>query len=99
MDVVAVGSEDKWTHPPFSGAIEGGYVWGRGALDLKFSVAALLEAVANLLQRRLIFVFGIPASPREGLTCTLAFHALLDIMRTCICQHKACNLRLTVHVS
>ena len=51
MDVVAVGSESKWTYPPFSGAVAEGYVWGRGALDLKFTVAALLEAVFNLLQQ------------------------------------------------
>ncbi len=40
-DVVAVEPE-HWTHPPFSGALVDGYVWGRGALDMKNMVAANL---------------------------------------------------------
>ena len=37
LDVVPVANEtlSNWTHPPFSGAVAGGYVWGRGALDDK----------------------------------------------------------------
>ncbi|MBT3341628.1 MAG: M20/M25/M40 family metallo-hydrolase [Gemmatimonadetes bacterium] len=49
-DVVAV-EPDKWTHPPFSGALVNGCVWGRGALDMKNMVAA--ELVVLLLIKRL----------------------------------------------
>lgn len=51
MDVVPVepGTEARWTRPPFSGAVAGGYVWGRGALDDKVSVMGTLEAVEMLL--------------------------------------------------
>ena len=51
LDVVPIlpGSESSWTHPPFSGAIEGGFVYGRGALDDKSAVIAILEAVEKLL--------------------------------------------------
>ncbi|MCX7750234.1 MAG: M20 family peptidase [Candidatus Bipolaricaulota bacterium] len=51
LDVVPVepGTEGKWTHPPFSGAIADGFVWGRGALDTKGSVVAILAAVEALL--------------------------------------------------
>jgi carboxypeptidase PM20D1 len=51
MDVVPVepGTESAWTHPPFSGDVAGGFVWGRGTLDDKSSVLALLEAVELLL--------------------------------------------------
>jgi len=50
-DVVPVipGTEKDWKHPPFSGAIAGGYVWGRGALDDKSAVISILEAVTHLL--------------------------------------------------
>ncbi|MEW6041472.1 MAG: M20/M25/M40 family metallo-hydrolase [Elusimicrobiota bacterium] len=34
MDVVPAEKE-KWTVPPFSGEIKHGYVWGRGAIDMK----------------------------------------------------------------
>ena len=52
MDVVPVetGSESAWTHPPFSGDIADGYVWGRGSLDDKVGVLASLEAVEQLVK-------------------------------------------------
>ena len=42
-------SEAAWTHPPFAGAIDGGFVWGRGTLDDKAGVLGTLEAVEMLL--------------------------------------------------
>ena len=53
MDVVPVeaGSESAWTHPPFSGDIADGFVWGRGTLDDKVGVLAALEAVESLVAR------------------------------------------------
>ncbi len=49
-DVVPVipGSLDRWTHPPFGGVVEDGYIWGRGTLDDKVAVMAMLEAVESL---------------------------------------------------
>ena len=51
QDVVPVepGTEGKWTEPPFGGTIAGGYVWGRGALDDKGSLVAILEALEHLI--------------------------------------------------
>lgn len=51
MDVVPVvpGTEGDWIHPPFGGAVVDGEVWGRGALDDKVSVVAILEAVEGLV--------------------------------------------------
>jgi len=50
FDVVPVesGTEEKWEHPPFSGHIADGYIWGRGTLDDKASVLGILEAVETL---------------------------------------------------
>ncbi len=50
MDVVPVDPStlDAWTHPPFAGAVEGGAVWGRGALDMKSTLVTLMEAVELL---------------------------------------------------
>jgi acetylornithine deacetylase/succinyl-diaminopimelate desuccinylase-like protein len=59
-DVVAVEPE-HWTHPPFSGALIDGYVWGRGALDMKNMVAAnlmvflLLKREGVSLDRDIVF--------------------------------------------
>jgi len=51
MDVVPVPepSLPKWSQPPFDGAINGGYIWGRGTLDDKTTVLSILEAVESLL--------------------------------------------------
>ena len=53
QDVVPVveGTEGDWTWPAFSGAVEEGYVWGRGTLDIKEMVFGELEAAEYLLSR------------------------------------------------
>jgi len=43
VDVVTTAGQ-AWTHPPFEGRLEAGYVWGRGALDMKAGVAMLVSA-------------------------------------------------------
>ena len=49
QDVVPVEAESSWTYPPFAGRIADGYVWGRGALDDKGNLMAILEAVERLV--------------------------------------------------
>lgn len=66
LDTVPVtpGTEEDWTHPPFSGAIADGFVWGRGAVDCKSLVIGHLEAAEYLLskgytpKRDIYFAFG-----------------------------------------
>jgi len=43
VDVVPTEGQE-WTHPPFSGVVEDGFVWGRGTLDMKGGVAMLVAA-------------------------------------------------------
>ena len=43
VDVVPTG--DGWTHPPFDGVIEDNTLYGRGAVDMKGSIAAFLAAL------------------------------------------------------
>ncbi len=47
-DVVPTGPVDEWPHPPFSGLIEHGMLHGRGAQDMKASIACWIAAVADL---------------------------------------------------
>lgn len=64
QDVVPASADEDWTLPPFSGAVDGGYVWGRGAMDDKSSLLAILEAVEGLLrdgfepERPVLLAFG-----------------------------------------
>jgi len=52
IDVVPVesGTEASWTRPPFSGDLADGFIWGRGALDVKCGALGLLEAAERLLE-------------------------------------------------
>lgn len=43
VDVVTTENQ-QWRHPPFEGKLVDGFVWGRGALDMKGGVAMMLAA-------------------------------------------------------
>ena len=43
VDVVTTENQ-QWQHPPFEGKVVDGFVWGRGALDMKGGVAMMLAA-------------------------------------------------------
>ncbi len=66
MDVVPVDDDtlDKWSHAPFSGTVADGIIWGRGAIDDKSTVMALMEAMEITLtqgkapKRTIYFAFG-----------------------------------------
>ncbi|MFI9505441.1 M20/M25/M40 family metallo-hydrolase [Nocardia sp. NPDC052566] len=49
QDVVPVDDVDGWTHPPFDGVVDDEFVWGRGAIDDKSRVLAIMEAVESAL--------------------------------------------------
>lgn len=61
---VAPGTEGDWTQPPYSGAIQDGFVWGRGSWDDKGNLMSQLEAVEMLLasgftpERTIYLAFG-----------------------------------------
>jgi succinyl-diaminopimelate desuccinylase len=51
-DVVPVGDEAAWTHPPFAAQIANGELFGRGAVDMKGGIACFAAAVARHVEKR-----------------------------------------------
>lgn len=48
VDVVPAGDDAAWAHPPFSGTVDDGLLYGRGAVDMKGAVAAFMAAALRL---------------------------------------------------
>lgn len=70
IDVVAADAS-RWTHPPFSGEVTGGFVWGRGTLDTKGLGVMFLLALESLLKegvkfRRPIVFTAVPDEEPGG---------------------------------
>ncbi|CAG9996779.1 unnamed protein product [Clonostachys byssicola] len=61
---VDASSLDQWIYPPWSGHFDGHYVWGRGSIDCKSQLTAIMDAAELLIQygfqpeRSLILAFG-----------------------------------------
>jgi succinyl-diaminopimelate desuccinylase len=49
-DVVPPGDLDAWRIPPFAGEVQGGELYGRGAVDMKGAVACFIAATARFLE-------------------------------------------------
>jgi len=63
MDTVEVHDSDAWTHPPFSGAVADGYLWGRGSVDMKSALCASVYGAAlardlGYLEGKTVYVTG-----------------------------------------
>jgi len=71
LDVVDEGPHDKWKYPPYSGTIEEGAIWGRGASDTKGTFAMYLYAPYMLKKEGLlpegdIYVVGVVHEEDSG---------------------------------
>lgn len=51
QDVVPItaGTENDWEHEPFSGYNDGEFIWGRGAMDMKNHLIAVMECMEELI--------------------------------------------------
>ncbi len=72
MDTVDVGDEAAWKHPPYSAEMKNGTIYGRGAVDMKSSLAAMVYAAKLLLDNDVrldgaMYIVGIvQEEPSEG---------------------------------
>ena len=52
VDVVPPGPESRWRHPPFSATVVDGVLFGRGAVDMKGGLAAMVAAGLHFVAER-----------------------------------------------
>jgi acetylornithine deacetylase/succinyl-diaminopimelate desuccinylase-like protein len=64
VDVVTTAGQ-SWTRPPFGGELVDGYVWGRGALDMKGGVAMMVSAFLRAAREE-------TSLPGDVILCVLA---------------------------
>ncbi|MDT8912813.1 M20/M25/M40 family metallo-hydrolase [Amycolatopsis sp. PS_44_ISF1] len=64
LDVVPADAAD-WSVPPFSGEVRDGFLWGRGAVDMKDFCAMVLTAVASGLRPRRDLVLAFVADEED----------------------------------
>ncbi len=50
-DVVPIGDEAAWSHPPFAAEIADGEMFGRGAVDMKGGIACFVAAIARHIEK------------------------------------------------
>ncbi len=51
-DVVPPGNESDWSHPPFAAEISDGYLYGRGAADMKGAIACFVAAAIRTFEAK-----------------------------------------------
>ncbi len=77
LDVVPA-APDLWTHGPFDGDVADGYVWGRGAVDMKNLVAMELTVVRMLAAEARAAGRDPASDPIPGLTRDILFASTAD---------------------
>jgi acetylornithine deacetylase/succinyl-diaminopimelate desuccinylase-like protein len=111
LDVVPADARE-WSVPPFEGTVRDGFVWGRGALDMKNQLAAQAVALVRLARAsqplRGDLVYAATADEETGVRCGAAWlfreHPGLVCADFCINEggldmfHKAGRPLYTIHV-
>ncbi|MEA3334590.1 MAG: YgeY family selenium metabolism-linked hydrolase [Chloroflexota bacterium] len=73
MDIVGTGNRAAWTHDPFEAHVENAVLFGRGAVDMKSGLAAMIYGVKSLLARQpslegeIIVAAVVQEEPCEGM--------------------------------
>jgi acetylornithine deacetylase/succinyl-diaminopimelate desuccinylase-like protein len=81
LDVVPANPADGWTHDPFAADVADGYVWGRGAVDMKQMVALETMVVVMLARRARAAGLDPAREPIPGLR--------RDVLYTCTADEEA----------
>ena len=103
---VEKGTEGDWVHPAFEGVDDGEFIWGRGALDMKNHLMAVVEAVETLLEegfepdRDVYLLFGeneeVVASKNSGATAIMKYLQGKSVHLDCVLDEGGAMLPVNV---
>jgi putative selenium metabolism hydrolase len=80
-DTVGIAPGVTWAHDPFGGEIDGGFIYGRGAADMKGALAAMIYAAAGLDRARLQGRVAVSATVMEENLEGAALKTVMDALR------------------
>lgn len=101
-DVVPVGDRAAWTRDPFGGEIVDGWLWGRGATDMKSGVAAFVAAAVDFVRTTppegavILTITGDEEGPgKDGTVAILDWmRAKGEAMTDCLVGEPTCPERM-----
>ncbi len=95
LDTVDVQPRDAWARDPWSGAIEGDRIWGRGSSDMKGAVAAMVHGAAAIPRGELHGSLHVSASVSEEQIEGAALRPVIERLRpSYVVIGEASELRL-----
>jgi succinyl-diaminopimelate desuccinylase len=102
LDVVPPGDISSWTHNPFSGVIENGKLFGRGASDMKSAVAAWTSAALQAISHGKVHgsVSLLLTGDEEGVAINGTVKVLQHLINNdvkidaCVVGEPTCELQL-----
>ncbi len=80
-DTVGVAPGVAWTHDPFGGEVDAGFLYGRGAADMKGALAAMIYAAAHVERSRLAGRVAVSATVMEENLEGAALQAVMTALR------------------
>ncbi len=81
IDTVGIAPGSTWTHDPFNAVAEDGYIYGRGAADMKGALAAMVYAVGSLDRNALAGRAVVSATVMEEVLEGIALESVIERVR------------------